>query len=55
MYTEQTAPVDIDAAVKAMEAAPEGRLVAIPMHGLTPTFVRFKSSLGQNAFASCPQ
>jgi hypothetical protein len=51
MYTEQAAPVDIDAAVKAVEAAPEGSLVAIPMHGLTPTFVRFKSSLGSNAFA----
>jgi hypothetical protein len=55
MYTEQTAPVDVDAAVKAVEAAPEGSPVAIPMHGLTPTYVRFKSSLGANAFDACPQ
>jgi hypothetical protein len=54
MYTEQTAPVDLDDAVKALQAAPEGGLVAIPMYGLTPTFVRFKSSLGSNAFVSCP-
>jgi hypothetical protein len=53
MYTEQVAPVDVDTAVKAVEAAPEGSLVAIPMHGLTPTYVRFKSSLGPNAFAAC--
>jgi hypothetical protein len=50
MYTEQAAPDDIDAAVKAVEAAPEGSLVAIPMHGLTPTFVRFRSSLGAHSF-----
>ena len=54
MYTEETAPVAIDEAVKAVEAAPEGSLVPIPMRGLTPTFVRFKSSLGANAFAACP-
>jgi hypothetical protein len=54
MYTEQAAPDDIDAAVKAVEAAPEGSLVAVPMHGLTPTFVRFKSSLGANSFAPAP-
>jgi hypothetical protein len=54
MYTEETAPVDINEAVKAVEAAPEGSLVPIPMRGLTPTFVRFKSSLGSNAFAACP-
>lgn len=52
MYTEQTAPVDVDAAVKAVKAAPEGSPVAIPMYGLTPTYVRFKSSLGPDAFAS---
>jgi hypothetical protein len=54
MYTEQAAPDDIDAAVKAVEAASEGSLVAIPMHGLTPTFVRFKSSLGANSFVPAP-
>jgi hypothetical protein len=50
MYTEQATPDDIDAVVKAVEAASKGSLVAIPMHGLTPTFVRFKSSLGANSF-----
>lgn len=54
MYTEQAAPDDIDAAARAVEAAPEGSLVAIPMHGLTPTFVRFKSSLGANSFVPAP-
>lgn len=54
MYTEQAAPVNVDAAVNAVEVASEGSLVEIPMHGLTPTYVRFKSSLGPNAFAMCP-
>jgi hypothetical protein len=55
MYTEQAVPVDVDAVVKAVEEAPEGSLVAIPMHGLTPTYVRFESSLGPNAFVACPK
>lgn len=54
MYTEQAVPIDVDTALSAVEDAPEGSIVPIPMRGLTPTFVRFKSSLGASAFANGP-
>jgi TIR domain len=52
MYTEQATPVDVETAVCAVEDAPEGSIVLIPMRGLSPTFVRFKSSLGASALGT---